>query len=144
MLLSHSKCGNYGNWLLFWSEKNFVKATFLKDKLWRHSVEKYYKTRSRILRKNQHFSVKSTFFTEKLNSRIFWAWSCWKVALRRKFSVKSTCSWKTLLSIDLTKKKNCVSVNFLFFHCVSPSHNFRNSLSKFLLKNFVKTTFSPY
>ena len=65
---AHRQCGNLKN---SHSPKNISSNRFFSN-LSHNSVEKYYKTRSQFLRKNQHFfPVKSTIFTRELISLNF-------------------------------------------------------------------------
>ena len=74
-------------WTYLISRKKRLMYRTLSHRVWKkyktHSVKKYYQTRSRVLRKNQHFSVKSTFLLKKLLKswfhEIFLAWSYFEV-----------------------------------------------------------------
>ena len=138
-------CGNYRNLLSRFFDKNFVKATHLLNKILNswfdgknsgesifsffhsvfrklHSVQKYYKTRSRFIRKNQHFSVKSTFSLMKLLKirfhEILWVWSRFIVL----FQYFPHC---VILIVDFT--------NFSIHHVIS---YFNSSEINFVFTNF--------
>ena len=75
-----SQCGNYGIFRQKFRESHGFTKQITEELIWRNifsvrpifsffhtvSVEMRTKTRSRFLQKNQHFSVKSTFFIKKL------------------------------------------------------------------------------
>ena len=62
-------------WTYLISRKKRLMYRTLSHRVWKkyktHSVKKYYQTRSRVLRKNQHFSVKSFYYRRDALKRWF-------------------------------------------------------------------------
>ena len=108
---AHRQCGNLKN---SHSPKNISSNRFFSN-LSHNSVEKYYKTRSQFLRKNQHFFRQINVFTKEVTKELI---------SRNFFSV--------------------ITIYSTFPHCecekVAQYGNYGNLLSRYFGKNFVKAT----
>ena len=122
-------------------------------------MEKYYKTRSQFLRKNQHFSVKSTFLLKKLLKSWFHEIFLSVIGIYSTFphcakEITNEMFWRNILIWEIFREINfyqkVASLRFTDFLLTKHVHTYVHTaqfkiwkffLPRFFFKNFVKVTF---